>query len=195
MTTKPAQRSTQKTGLLARLRERKVATLIGLVAIVAAIAVGATALLVDESPTADGPATIVNEAGGYSLVAPQGWDVTEEERTTKITSPDGAAVLTAGLGERGPLEDAAAVFFQKVARNYTDFSPLGVQGQQIASRPALLWAGKGTNANDVGVRFLAITIENQPRHYAISYFTADDSDTATLLPQVTSVVDSFRPLR
>lgn len=195
MTTKPAQRSTQKKSLAARLRERKIATLIGVVALVAAIAVGAIALLVDESPTADGPAMIVNEAGGYSLVAPQGWDVTEEERTTTITSPDGAAVLTAGLGEKGPLEDAAALFFQKVARNYTDFSPLAVQGQRIASRPALLWAGKGTNANDVSVRFLAITIEGRPRNYAISYFTADGPEGSAVLPQVTSVVDSFRPLR
>ncbi len=189
------QRSTQKKSLSARLRERKVATLIGVVALVAAIAVGAVALLVDRSPTADGPARIVNEAGGYSLVAPQGWDVAEDERTTTITSPDGAAVLTAGLGEKGPLEGAAALFFQKVARNYDDFEPVAVQGQRIGSRPALLWAGKGTNANDIGVRFLAITIEDQPRNYAISYFTADDPGGAALLPQVNSMVDSFRPLR
>ncbi|MGI9064381.1 MAG: hypothetical protein ACR2FQ_11310 [Pseudonocardiaceae bacterium] len=194
MTTKPAQSSTQKTSLAARLRERKVATLIGVVALVAAIAVGVTVLLVDESPTADGPATILNETGGYSLVAPQGWEVAEQDRTTTVTSPNGDAVLTAGRGEVGPLEDAAAVFFQKVARNYTDFSPIGVQGQRIGSRPALVWAGKGTNANDVGVRFLAITIEDRPRNYAITYFTADGSETRTLLPQVNSVVDSFRPL-
>lgn len=187
-------------GLPARLRERRLATGIGAVALVAAIAVGLGSWWWggDEAgvPTTDErPARVVNEAGGYSLVAPQGWAVARDGRTTTVTSPNRDAVLTAGVGGTGPLPEAAALFYQQVARNYDDFTPIGVEGQRIAGRSALLWAGSGTNDNDVGVRFLAITVENQPRHFAISYFTANDPATRSLLPQVTSVVESFRSLR
>jgi hypothetical protein len=137
---------------------------------------------------------VVNTAGGYRFEAPDGWSTTQESRTTTVTSPDNATVIRLGLSRPGSLPVAGTLFFQQVAGNYRDVAVIPPEGKRVGPLLALIYAGNGTNAKDVRVRFLAITIENKPINYGITVFTAAGSDPEIVLPQVNRVVDSFRAL-
>lgn len=175
--------------LPSRLRERPILTVVGVIAVVLAIALGTTALFVgNEVDTRE----VFNEAGGYSLQVPEDWVDTKRGTATTVSSPDKETVLAADVGPPGPLADASALILQQVGRNYGGVQILGLQRQQIGGRAALVWAGTGTNSKNVRVRFLAITVENQPANYAMSVFTAAGSDPERVLPRVNTIVGSFR---
>ncbi|MPZ64303.1 MAG: hypothetical protein GEU83_01830 [Pseudonocardiaceae bacterium] len=177
------------TTLLSRLRQRPVLTSIAAVALVLSLGLGITGLVLDDDSD-----EVANEAGGYQLMAPDDWDVTQEGPITKLASPGKDALISVTTGYRGPLNFAGAVFFQQVGRNYEETKLTGVQGERVGSRPALIYSGQGVNKSGVKVNFLAITVEGQPRNYAISVFTAANSDAQQILPRVNSVVDTFRAL-
>lgn len=177
------------TTLFSRLRQRPVLTSIAAVALVLSLGLGITAVLLDDDSGA-----VENQAGGYQLMAPDDWDVTQEGPITKLASPDKDALISVTKGYRGPLNFAGAVFFQQVGRNYDKTKLTGVQGERVGSRPALIYSGEGINKAGVKVNFLAITVEGQPRNYAISVFTAANSNPQEVLPRVNSVVGTFRAL-
>lgn len=177
--------------LFSRLRQRPVLTSIAAVALVLSLALGITGLVLSAG---DSDGEVANEAGGYQLVAPDDWDVTQEGPITKLASPGKDAMISVTPGYRGPLNFAGSVFFQQVGRNYDKTRLTGVQGERIDSRPALIYSGQGVNKAGVKVNFLAITVEGQPKNYAISVFTAANSDAQQILPRVNSVVGTFRAL-
>ncbi len=179
------------TTLFSRLRERPVLTSIAAVALVLALGLGITGLVLDDSVDSD---EVVNQAGGYQLMAPDGWKVTQDGPITKLTSPGKDAVISVSTGNRGVLHDAGALFFQQVGRHYENTKLTGVESEQVGSRPALVYSGLGINKNDVKISFLAITVAGKPTNYAISVFTAADSNAQEILPRVNSVVDTFRPI-
>lgn len=181
------------TTFFSRLRKRPVLTSIAAVALVLALGLGVTALVLDDDSTPDSDA-VVNRAGGYQLMAPEGWDVTKEGPITKLTSPRKDALISVGTGNPGPLHAAGALFFQQVGRHYENTKLTGVEGQQVGPRPALVYGGLGVNKQNVKINFLAITVEAKPTNYAISVFTAADSNPQEVLPRVNSVVDTFRAL-
>ncbi|MGH4018885.1 MAG: hypothetical protein ACRDT0_06505 [Pseudonocardiaceae bacterium] len=177
--------------LISRLRARPVTSVIALVALLLAAGFGITAWAMDDSIDTN---DVVNQAGGYSLQVPDDWQTTQQARTTTVTSPGKDAVLRVGAGQAGPLEQVAALFFQQVGRQYRDVQLLGIQAEDVGAKPALVYAGIGTNSKNVRVRFLAITVANKPANYAIGVFTSDGSDAERVLPRVNTVVDTFRPL-
>jgi hypothetical protein len=180
------------TRFFSRLRQRPVLTSIAAIALTLALAVGITGAVLGGD--GDDSGAVVNEAGGYRLMAPDGWKVSQQGPTTKLTSPGKQAVVSVGTGNPGALQDAGALFFQQVGRHYENPKLTGVEGKQIGSRPALVYGGLGINDEKVKIKFLAITVQGKPRNYAISVFTAADSDPQQVLPKVNSVVGSFRPL-
>lgn len=181
------------TTFFSRLRERPVLTSIGAVALVLALGLGVTALVLDDDSTIDSDA-VVNRAGGYQLMAPEDWKVTQQGPITKLTSPTKNAQISVSKGNPGPLHAAGALFFQQVGRHYKNTKLTGIQSQQVGSRPALVYGGLGVNNKNVKINFLAITVEAKPTNYAISVFTSAESNPQDVLPRVNSVVDTFRAL-
>lgn len=179
--------------LISRLRSRPTLSVVGVVALLLAVGFGVTALVLQGGNAVD-TREVVNTAGGYRFEAPEGWSTTQEGRTTTVTSPDNATVVTFGLGRAGSLPVAGTVFFQQVAGNYRDVKVLPPDAKQVGPLPALAYGGIGINAKDARVRFLAITVQNESTNYGITVFTAADSDPKTVLPQVNRLVDTFQVL-
>ncbi|MGH3915538.1 MAG: hypothetical protein ACRDTC_19340 [Pseudonocardiaceae bacterium] len=186
------------TTLLTRLRARPIPSLIAIVALVLAAGFGVIAVLTwlpDDAPASTGNREeIVNTAGGYRLEVPGSWSTTQDGRTTVVKSPEGNTVLTVGLGRTGPLPVAATLFFQQVGSQYDKTEVFAPEGKKIGDLPALIYAGVGDNDKGVRIRFLAITVENNPTNYGITVFTEVGSDPQAVLPQVSGIVDSFREL-
>jgi hypothetical protein len=178
---------------ISRMRSRPIPSLIGVVALLLAGVCGVFALLSSGSNPVD-THQMVNAAGRYSFEAPDGWSATQQGRTTTLTSPDGSTVITLGVGRTGSLPLAGALFFQQVAGNYHNVQVIPPEAKQVGSRPALIYGAMGDNGQNVRIRFLAITVKNDPTNYAIAVFTAAGSDPNVVLPPVNRVVDSFQPL-
>jgi hypothetical protein len=181
--------------LISRLRSRPIPSLIGVVALLLAgvfavltwVSGGRVSGVVDTHE-------VVNTAGQYRFEAPTGWSTTQDGRTTTVISPDQKTVITLGVGRTGPLPVAGTLFFQQVAGNYHNVQVLPPQAQQAGPRQALIYGGVGNNAQNVLIRFLAITVENDPTNYGIAVFTEAGSDPKAVLPPVNRLVDSFRAL-
>ncbi|MGH4007835.1 MAG: hypothetical protein ACRDTH_06680 [Pseudonocardiaceae bacterium] len=181
--------------LITRLRSRPILALIGVVALLLAGGLGVTALVLKKGGS-DPVHTreVVNTAGGYRFEAPEGWSTAQSGRTTTVTSPDKSTVITLGLSRPGSLPVASTLFFQEVAGKYRDVEMVVPQAKDVGPRPALVYGGNGTNSKNVRVRFLAITVKNEPTNFGITVFTAADSDPKVVLPPTNRVVDTFRVL-
>ena len=181
--------------LISRLRSRPIPSLIGVVALLLA-GVFAVVTWVSGGRVSGAVDTdeVVNTAGQYRFEAPNGWSTTQEGRTTTVISPDQKTVITLGVGRTGPLPVAGTLFFQQVAGNYHNVQVLPPQAQQAGPRQALIYGGVGNNGQNVLIRFLAITVENDPTNYGIAVFTEAGSDPKAVLPPVNRLVDSFRAL-
>ncbi len=178
---------------VSRLRSRPVTSLIGVVALVLAVAFGVIAWALSGSVGgAVDTHEVVNAAGQYRFEAPTGWTTTQQGRTTTVTSPDQTTVITLGTGRVGPLPVAGTLFFEQVATNYHDVQVIPPEAKQVGAAPALIYGGVGSNAKNTQVRFLVITVQNDPTNYGIAVFTAADSDPNIVLPPVNRVVESFR---
>jgi hypothetical protein len=178
--------------LFARLRQRPVASLIAAVSLVLAVGFGVTAWALAGYQSNSEPPRLSNAAGGYSVVVPAGWTSTEQGRTTTLSSPDKGTLVTFGLGRTGPLSVAGTLFFQQVGGQYHNVQVIPPSYRQVSSRASLVYGGIGTNDKNTRIRFLTITVENQPTNYGIVVFTQANSDPNTVLPAVNQVVDSFR---
>jgi hypothetical protein len=179
---------------VSRMRSRPITSLIGVAALVLAVTCGVIAWAMSGSGSSAVVDTneLVNTAGKYRFEVPVGWSTTQQGRTTTVTSPDQTTVITLGVGRVGPLPVAGTQFFQEVAGHYKNVQVIPPQAKQVGSRPALIYGGVGNNAKHTSIRFLTITIENNPTNYAIGVFTAAGSDPKIVLPPVNRIVDSFR---
>lgn len=180
---------------LARMRNRPIPVLIGVVALLLAAIFLVISLVSGGgvSRTVDAE-EVVNNVGRYRFEAPKGWTTTEQGRTTTVTSPDQATVVTLGVGRAGTLPLIGTEFFQEVARNYKNVEVIPPDAKDIGDRPALVYGGVGINAQNTKIRFLAITVKGEPTNYSIAVFTAAGSDPETVLPPVNQLVDTFRAL-
>ena len=180
---------------VSRLQSRPIISLIGVVALLLAVVCGVIAVVSRGSVSgAVDTQEVVNAAGQYRFNAPTGWSTTQQGRTTTVTSPDQATVITLGVGRAGPIPVVGTLFFQQVASNYRDVQVIPPEARDVGPQPALIYGGIGNNAKNTLVRFLAITVQNDPTNYAIAVFTAAASDPAVVLPPVNQVVESFRAL-
>jgi hypothetical protein len=180
---------------LARMRSRPIPVLIGVVALLLAAIFLVISLVSGGSVSrAIDTGEVVNAAGRYRFEAPSGWSTTQQGRTTTVTSPDQATVVTLGVGRPGSLPQAGTQFFQEVARNYKNVEVIPPEAKDVGPQPALIYGGVGINAQNTKIRFLAITVQGSPTNYSIAVFTAAGSDPETVLPPVNQLVDSFRPL-
>jgi hypothetical protein len=181
--------------LIPRLRSRPIPSLIGVVALLLA-GVFAVITWVSDGHVIGAVDTheVVNTAGHYRFEAPTGWSTTQEGRTTTVISPDQKTVITLGVGHTGPLPVAGTLFFQQVAGNYHNVQVIPPEAKQVGPRQALIYGGIGNNGQNALIRFLAITVENDPINYGIAVFTEAGSDPKVVLPPVNRVVDTFLAL-
>lgn len=179
---------------VARMRSRPVISLIGVVALLLAATFGVIAWVSSGSISGTDRHEVVNVAGQYRFEAPTGWSTTQQGGTTTVTSPDQNTVVTLGVGRTGPLPVAGTLLFQQVAANYRDVQVISPEAKQVGPRTALIYGGIGNNAQNTQIRFLTITVQNEPTNYAIAVFTAAGSDPGVVLPSVNRLVDSFRAL-
>lgn len=177
--------------LLSRLRARPILSLTAAISLALALVLGVTAWVLNSGLLSN---EVVNTEGGYRVEVPDGWSSTKEGRTTTVTSPEGDAIVTFGVGRAGPLPETATLFFQEVGSKYRDVQVFPPEAQHIGSLPALAYGGAGINSNDVAIRFLAITVQSEPTNYNIAVFTHGASDPEAMLPQINELVDSFREL-
>lgn len=190
----PATIGALMTTLISRLRSRPIPALIGVVALLLA---GVFAVVWVSSGRVSGAVDtrdVLNTAGQYRFQAPIGWSTTQEGRTTTVVSPDQKTVITLGVGGTGSLPVAGTLFFQQVAGNYHNVQVIPPEAKEVGSRPALIYGGIGNNNQNTRIRFLAITVQNDPANYAIAVFTEAGSDPKIVLPPVNRVVDTFRAL-
>jgi hypothetical protein len=179
---------------LSRMRSRPVVSLIGIVALLLAGTFAVIAWVSGGTSSTVNSREMVNAEGRYRFEAPDGWSITQQGRTTTVTSPDKSTVITLGPGRNGPLPVAGTHLFQQVASNYQGVQVIPPDAKQVGPRSALVYGGVGNNKQNTRVRFLAITVENEPTNYGITVFTADGSDPEAVLPSVNRVVDTFRVL-
>jgi hypothetical protein len=181
--------------LISRLRSRPILSLIGVLALLLAGVFAVIALVGGGSGSgAVDTHQVLNTAGQYSFEAPVGWSSTQDGRTTTLVSPDQKTVITLGFGRTGPLPLAGTLFFQQVAGNYHNVEVIPPQAHDVGARQALIYGGVGNNAQNALIRFLAITVQNDPTNYAIAVFTEANSDPKVVLPPVNRVVDTFQPM-
>jgi hypothetical protein len=135
----------------------------------------------------------VNLQAGYRFRHPITWEVAEEGTLTKLQSPKEDIVISFGLSPEGGLESSSKALVSSLEDAHHNSRIIGAQQKEIGGSPSVIVAGLGTNASGLRVRFLAITVEGEPRNYAIAVFVPATSDADRLLPPIQRVVSSFRP--
>jgi hypothetical protein len=112
-----------------------------------------------------------------------------------INSPDHEISVSFGIAPSGSLISAAREIAQSVRGAYDEGELLAAEVQEIGGRRAVLTSGTGVNDAGIAIRFLAIAVKGPEQNYAITVFTARDSDPAEVLPVTQEVVASFRVYR
>jgi hypothetical protein len=146
------------------------------------------------SPPSQGVGSLghVNAEAGYSFISPSDWVLSEEGTTSKVTSPDMAAIVSFGLGASGDLEEASARFVSSLEEAYGDLVITGTVQSEIGGSPATAVTAEATNEAGVPILVLAITVAGPDRNYAISAFTAREAGSE-LSQVIEEIVASFRP--
>lgn len=145
----------------------------------------------DQAAAAVDTRAFVSQAGGFSLRVPADLKVAQSGSTARFTSADKDLVVSAGPIASGPLQSATVTFLDTVRQGYPDVKWLGSHKERVDGRPALDTYGQVRNAKGVPLRFVVVTIAARPRNFAVTAFTAHDSDPAVVLPRVDAIVNSF----
>lgn len=138
-----------------------------------------------------GPIDYVNVGQGYGFTYPNGWEIREGERFTRLQNPSGRIVVSYRLGGSGDLEAESSRLLASLATAHPDLELIGKRRELINGSRSLLVSGTATDEAGRSVRLLAITIKAQPRNYAISIFVPSHSDPARVLPRIEEIVSSF----
>jgi hypothetical protein len=138
---------------------------------------------------------VASPRGGFSIGVPAGMRVTRRHGTLTLADHRHDLVVTVGRAGAGPLSRATARFVRSLRREYSHLRVLGHQPQRIAGRRALATYGRAINAHHARLRFVTVAVRARPRDYAITAFTAYDSDPSTVLPRVDAIASTFSVLR
>lgn len=137
----------------------------------------------------------VNESFGYSFRYPPDWELEEKGTAVKLTNPTNDIIISFGLGPEGPLRFAGFRLAEATRTTYEDGEVLAVEDQRVGGRRAYIASGRGVNARDVEIRFLAIIIKGPERNFGITVFVEADAPPEDVLPVTQEIVGSFRAHR
>jgi hypothetical protein len=136
-----------------------------------------------------------NASGGYAISYPPAWDLSRSGTATSLVSPDGSVVVSVGRGPKGSAKQAAEGLVMEIRKTYRGTRVLGSQPQRIGGAPALAISGTGRNEAGVGIRFVAIAVQGpDAATFTITAFTLLNADAHRVVPVLSEIVDSFRPL-
>jgi PsbP-like protein len=144
----------------------------------------------DES-SVSGVTEYVNPSQGYGFAYPPTWTIREEDRLTRLESPNGRIRVLFRTGMSGDLEIASSRLLDSLADITSNEQLIGVTREQIDGARSLLVSGTATDEAGEPVRFLAITVRGDPHNYAISIFVPRASDPVRVLPRIEEIVASF----
>lgn len=135
---------------------------------------------------------VVSKAGGFSLRVPKDLTVTRTSRSVRLTSRGKDLVVSVGPIGAGRLPRATAAFLDTVRSGYARTTVLGHRKERVDGRRARTTYGQ-VRADNGGprLRFVVVTVAARPHNYALTAFTAHDSDPAVVLPRVDAIVNSF----
>lgn len=134
-----------------------------------------------------------NLMGGYGFVYPSTWFFTENGSRARIESPNGRLVVTFGLASGGTLALASDREIETLLDGGSDHEMIGTTRERIAHSRSLLVSGTMSKGRST-VRFLAITVQADPRNYSISVVVPRGSDAESVLLLVEEIVSSFEIL-
>ncbi|HLN75460.1 MAG TPA: hypothetical protein VK204_00365 [Nocardioidaceae bacterium] len=135
-----------------------------------------------------------SRSGGFSVTAPTALRMDAKGRTMKFMSQDKSLVINVGPGEKGSLKAADQRFLSRMQEGYRRFDLMATESMKVDGRPAVTSSGQATNANNVRIRFVVVTVQAKPRNYTIAAYTAHDSDPTVVLPLVNAVANGFHVL-
>jgi hypothetical protein len=135
---------------------------------------------------------VVSTAGGFSIRVPEDLTVTRASRSVRLTSRGKDLVVSVGPIGAGRLPRATAAFLDTVRSGYAHTTVLGHRKERVDGRKARTTYGQ-VRARNGGprLRFVVVTVAARPHNYALTAFTAHDSDPAVVLPRVDAIVNSF----
>jgi hypothetical protein len=133
----------------------------------------------------------VNATHGYGFTYPATWNIREDERLTRLESPNGRIRVVFRPGASGDLEVASGRLVESLTEITSNEQLIGMTREQIDGSRSLLVSGTATDDAGERVRFLAITVRGEPQNYAISIFVPRRSDPVRVLPRIEEIVASF----
>ncbi len=171
----------------------------GVVAVVVAVVLAAMALWPQQDRVTPAPRTprthaFVSHAGGFSVRVPQGTQASRNGRTARFASPDRTLVVSVGPAGPGPVAASTRRLVARVRQTYAQVRVLGHRSDRVDGRRALTTYGRASNADQVSLRFAVVVVAARPHTYALTAFTAGDSDPRTVVPVVTGLTRSFHVL-
>jgi hypothetical protein len=140
--------------------------------------------------------TLVNKAGGYTVKVPKGMTAKRAGKATKIVDKGHVIDVTITPTRGGRPAAGNTRVLATMGSTYRTVDLLSTDKKKIDGRNAVISIGKAITKKGVRVRFVLITVKGGPStNYAISTFTAADSDPNVVLPQVRAIANGFHVSR
>jgi hypothetical protein len=133
----------------------------------------------------------VNRAAGYRFVYPQAWDLRDEDRVARVTSPDGTIDLSFRPRTDGEGRPALSSLLRPLNQERPHERLIGSRWELIGGSLSHIVGGMATDGTGHRVRFLEISVGAEPNDYAITIVVPFGSDPAQVLPLVEEIVSSF----
>ncbi len=135
---------------------------------------------------------VASKAGGFTVRVPQDMTVARAGRSIRLTARSKDLVVSVGPIDAGPLPAATRAFLGTVRAGYSKVTVLGHRREHVDGHPARTTFGQVRQGGST-LRFVVVTVHARPRrNYALTAFTAHDSDPTVVLPRVDAIVGSFR---
>ena len=138
--------------------------------------------------------TVVNHLGGYSLEVPKGMHASRKGATTQVRDKPRSITVTITPTVRGKPADNNRSVLRAMLPAYRTVQLTTSERQRIDHRAAVASYGRAVTKKGVALRFVLITVKGLHRNFAISTFTAADSDPDQVLPRVRAIANGFRVL-
>ena len=149
----------------------------------------------DAPPEPIDTSRLVNKTGGYSVQVPDGMKAEKFGKVTRVEDKARTVVVTITPTKGGSPADTNTAVLARIGSTYRTVDLFTSERQTVDGRPAVASYGRATTDKGVRLRFVLITVKGTERNFALSTFTAADSDPGTVLPRVRAVANGFHVLR
>jgi hypothetical protein len=138
--------------------------------------------------------SVVNHRGGYSVKVPDGMKATRTGAATRILDKGRTVTVTIAPTAAGRPADNNKSVLRAMLSTYRTVRLTTSERQRIDGRAAVASYGGAVTRKGVALRFVLITVKGGQHNFAISTFTAADSDPKAVLPRVRAIANGFHVL-